>query len=230
MSQTKSALIIGASRGLGLGLVRQLRAEGWQVTATVRDPQRADELRALPGVVIAQVDIDDGEAVDALQQRLHDQVFDLLVVNAGISGPQHQSVGAATQAELGQLFMTNAVAPVRLAERFAMQVREGSGTVAFMSSILGSIAGNDSSYLALYKASKAALNCLSRGFHGEQEQSERHLTVLSLHPGWVRTDMGGSEAPLDVPTSCSGLVQQIALHGGSGKHLYIDYEGTPLPW
>ncbi|MCY1343283.1 3-oxoacyl-[acyl-carrier-protein] reductase [compost metagenome] len=223
----KSILLIGASRGLGLGLAKQLHADGWQITATVRDPQRAEALRALDGVHIESLDIDDAEALGALHQRLRGELYDVLFVNAGISGPQHQSVSAATQAELGQLFMTNAVAPLRLAERFAGQVREG-GTVAFMSSILGSIALNDSSYLALYKASKAALNCLGRGFYAEQ--SERRLTVLQLHPGWVRTDMGGADAPLDIATSCAGLARQLLEHAGSGKHLYIDYQGEALPW
>ncbi len=223
----KSILLIGASRGLGLGLAQQLHAGGWQVTATVRDPQHAEALRALPGVRIESLDIDDAKALENLHQRLRGELFDVLYVNAGISGPQHQSPAMATQAELGQLFMTNAVAPLRLAERFAAQVREG-GTVAFMSSILGSIALNDSSHLALYKASKAALNCLSRGFHAEQ--SARHLTVLCLHPGWVRTEMGGPDAPLDVATSCAGLVRQLDAQAGSGQHLFLDYTGQHLPW
>ncbi|UVE18391.1 SDR family oxidoreductase [Pseudomonas sp. LS44] len=223
----KSILLIGASRGLGLGLAKQLHADGWQITATVRDPARAEALRALAGIHIEQLDIDDAAAQAALHQRLRGELFDVLFVNAGIAGPQHQSVSAATQAELGQLFMTNAVAPVALAERFADLVREG-GTVAFMSSVLASIELNDSSYLALYKASKAALNCLGRGFHAEQ--GERRLTVLQLHPGWVRTDMGGADAPLDIPTSCAGLAKQLGEHAGSGKHLYIDYQGEALPW
>lgn len=222
-----SILLIGASRGLGLGLAKQLHADGWRITATVRDPAKADALRALDGVRIEALDIDDHAAVAALQQRLRGEQYDVLFVNAGVAGPQHQSVQAATQAELGQLFMTNAVAPVALAERFAEQVRDG-GTVAFMSSILGSIALNDSSYLALYKASKAALNCLGRGFHAEH--SARRLTVLQLHPGWVRTDMGGADAPLDVPTSCAGLAKQLVRTAGSGEQLYIDYQGESLPW
>ncbi|HLD65666.1 MAG TPA: SDR family NAD(P)-dependent oxidoreductase, partial [Pseudomonas sp.] len=116
-SPTKTALIIGASRGLGLGLVRQLHADGWQVTASVRDPQRAESLLALPGVRIERLDIDDAAALQTLSETLAGQVFDLLFVNAGILGPSHQSAAAATAAELGQLFMTNAIAPIRLAER-----------------------------------------------------------------------------------------------------------------
>ncbi len=224
---TRSILLIGASRGLGLGLARQLHSDGWKIPATGRDPAKAEALRELSGVRIETLDIDDHGAVAALLQRLRGELYDVLYVNAGIMGPQHQSLQAATQAELGQLFMTNAVAPVALAERFAEQVRDG-GTVAFMSSILGSIALNDSEYLALYKASKAALNCLARGFYAAQ--SPRRLTVLQLHPGWVRTEMGGEDAPLDIVTSCAGLAQQLVAQAGSGEHRYLDYQGEALPW
>lgn len=224
---TPSILLIGASRGLGLGLAQRLSADGWRVTATVRDPARADALRAIDGVRVECLDIDDPVSLEELFQRLRGELYDVLYVNAGISAPPQPSPLSATQAELGQLFMTNALAPVRLAERFASQVRDG-GTVAFMSSILGSIALNDSDYLALYKASKAALNCLARGFHAGQR--ERRLTVLQLHPGWVRTDMGGRDAPLAVAESCAGLVRQLREQAGNGGHLFLDYQGQPLPW
>ncbi|MEK1906482.1 MAG: SDR family NAD(P)-dependent oxidoreductase, partial [Pseudomonas sp.] len=96
MNSNRNALIIGASRGLGLGLVQQLHADGWQVTATVRNPAGASALQALDGVRIETLDIDDAQALDALARRLHGQVFDLLFVNAGILGPTHQSSSAAT--------------------------------------------------------------------------------------------------------------------------------------
>ena len=111
MSTPKTALIIGASRGLGLGLVKQLLLDGWDVTATVRDPSKADALKAVGPVQIEKLDMDDQQAVIALSQRLKDRTFDLLFVNAGVKGPAIQTPGHATQAEVGQLFFTNAVAP-----------------------------------------------------------------------------------------------------------------------
>lgn len=123
MPSNRTALIIGASRGIGLGLVRQLHADGWQVTATVRDPARATDLQALQGVHIESLDIDDAAALRLLTQRLSGQVFDLLFVNAGILGPSHQSAAAATAEELGQLFLTNVVAPIRLAEQLVGRLR-----------------------------------------------------------------------------------------------------------
>lgn len=184
MTSAKTALIIGASRGLGLGLVKTLLSDGWQVTATVRNPQNAQALQALGDVRIEKLDMDDQQAVIALSQQLKGDVFDLLFVNAGVKGPDVQTPGGATLAEVGQLFFTNAVAPINLAQRFAGQIRADSGVLAFMSSVLGSVTMPDSPDLALYKASKAALNSMTNSF--VTQLGDQKLTVLSLHPGSPR--------------------------------------------
>lgn len=149
MNSARNALIIGASRGLGLGLVKTLLSDGWNVTATVRNPQNAEALRALGPVRIERLDMDDQQAVIALSQQLKGETFDLLFVNAGVKGPDNQSPGGATLAEVGQLFFTNAVAPINLAQRFVGQIRDGSGVLAFMSSVLGSVTMPDAPELAL---------------------------------------------------------------------------------
>ena len=228
MSTAKTALIIGASRGLGLGLVKTLLADGWQVTATVRNPQNAQALQALGKVQIEQLDMDDQAAVLVLSQQLKGQVFDLLFVNAGVKGPEVQTPGGATLAEVGQLFFTNAVAPINLAQRFVEQLRPGSGVLAFMSSVLGSVTMPDAPELALYKASKAALNSMTNSF--VSQLGEQRPTVLSLHPGWVKTDMGGEGADLDVETSTRGLVDQVNAYAGQGGHHFINYKGETIPW
>ncbi|MBC2654973.1 SDR family oxidoreductase [Pseudomonas sp. MSSRFD41] len=227
MSTAKTALIIGASRGLGLGLVQRLLEDGWQVTATVRNPHKAEALHALGKVRIEQLDMDDQHAVLALSQRLKGQVFDLLFVNAGVKGPDNQLPGQATQAEVGQLFFTNAVAPINLAQRFVEQIRPNTGVLAFMSSVLGSVTMPDAPELALYKASKAALNSMTNSFVSRLEQP---LTVLSLHPGWVKTDMGGEGADIDVLTSTRGLIAQVNAYTGKGGHHFINYKGETIPW
>ncbi|MCP1481050.1 NAD(P)-dependent dehydrogenase (short-subunit alcohol dehydrogenase family) [Pseudomonas chlororaphis] len=227
MSTPKTALIIGASRGLGLGLVQRLLDDGWQVTATVRNPQKAEALNALGPVRIEQLDMDDQQAVIALNQKLKGEVFDLLFVNAGVKGPDDQTPGKATLAEVGQLFFTNAVAPINLAQRFAPQIRPDSGVLAFMSSVLGSVTMPDAPELALYKASKAALNSMTNSFVTQLEQK---LTVLSLHPGWVKTDMGGEGADIDVETSTRGLIEQINAYTGKGGHHFVNYKGETIPW
>jgi len=228
MTSAKTALIIGASRGLGLGLVKTLLADGWQVIATVRNPQNAQALQALGNVRIEKLDMDDQQAVIALSQQLKGDVFDLLFVNAGVKGPDVQTPGGATLAEVGQLFFTNAVAPINLAQRFAGQIRADSGVLAFMSSVLGSVTMPDSPDLALYKASKAALNSMTNSF--VTQLGDQKLTVLSLHPGWVKTDMGGEAADIDVETSTRGLIDQVNAYSGKGGHHFVNYKGETIPW
>ncbi|AJE14540.1 SDR family oxidoreductase [Stutzerimonas balearica] len=225
---TRTVLIIGASRGLGLGLARQFSSEGWEVIATVRDPARAEALRALGGVRIEALDMDDAASLERLAERLAGTRLDVLYVNAGIAGPQGKPATAASQAEVGELFFTNAVAPVRLAERLLPLVDPAQGVVVFMSSILGSVETGPGMGMDLYGASKAALNHLTRTFVAGL--GETRLTVLSMHPGWVKTDMGGDQAPLDVETSARGMVQQVTQAIGQGGHRYIDYQGERLAW
>lgn len=227
MTTPKSALIIGASRGLGLGLVRELLDRSWDVTATVRDAANAGELAALP-VRVESLVLDDVHSQDRLAETLVGAQFDLVFINAGIYGPAHQSAIDANQGDVGQLFMINAVAPLRLAERLLPRLNGERGVLAFMTSELGSVAGNQSGGMALYRASKAALNSLTRSFVAEL--GETGITVLNLHPGWVRTDMGGESAPLDVDASVKGLADQVESHAGRGGQLYLDYQGTTIDW
>lgn len=228
MTQGKTALVVGTSRGLGLGLVGQLRAAGWQVIATVRDARGAEALKAMPGVRVETLEITDGGSAEALAGRLQGTRLDLLLVNAGISGPRLESLLEADEAEVARLFLTNAVAPVRLAERLLPLVEPSRGVIAFMSSVMGSLELGPGMGMPLYGASKAALNHLSRSFAAGL--GEAGPTVLSLHPGWVKTDMGGEEAPLDVEASCRGLVEVIGRAAGQGGHRYLDYQGQTLPW
>ncbi|UVJ44610.1 SDR family oxidoreductase [Pseudomonas sp. LS1212] len=228
MTAAKTALIIGASRGLGLGLVKRLHENGWQVTATVRDPQKADALRALPGVQIKALDMNNRQQLDALDRELHGQVYDLLFVNAGVKGPAEQNAEQALQEDIGELFLTNAIAPIRLAQRFAAQIRSNTGVIAFMSSVLGSITIPDAPELALYKASKAALNSMTNTF--VTQLADPTLTVLAMHPGWVKTDMGGEGADLDIETSTAGLVEQVQAYAGKGGLHFINYKGDTLLW
>ena len=218
----RTAIIIGASRGLGLGLAAELTRRGWQVTATQRTP--SPELAAVAGVTVESVDIDDDAAVAALATR-QPGPFDLVFVNAGVMGPRHGSADKVSGDELAALMMTNAVAPIRTARALLGAVRPG-GTIAFMTSILGSVALRQHGMAELYSASKAALNSLTRGFAATEAGN---LAVLSLHPGWVKTDMGGDGADIDVATSVTGLADVVEAETGPG-HRYLDYTGKTLPW
>jgi len=228
MPANKTALIIGASRGLGLGLVKRLTELGWEVTATVRDPHHSDELKAVRGVHIQTLDMDEQSSLEVLTHNLKGQVYDVLFVNAGIMGAKHDNPTDATAGELGQLFLTNAVAPIRLAKRFVNQIRPNTGIIAFMSSVLGSVTMPDAPDMALYKASKAALNSMTNSFF--TQLGDNKPTVLSMHPGWVRTAMGGEGADIDVDTSVRGLVEQLERFAGEGGHHFVNYKGETIPW
>ena len=230
---SKTALIIGTSRGLGLGLTQEFASRGWQVVATARDPHNAPALQQLaagnPNITLEAVDLDRPETLIALKARLADRTFDVLFINAGIMGPKDQSVDHVTGDEIAQLMMTNAIMPVRLARLFAPQLRSATGVIAFMTSILGSVAEDKTGGMDLYRASKAALNSLTRSFVAT-ELGDRGLTVLSLHPGWVKTDMGGEAAPLDVATSVAGLTTVVEQHAGAKVHAFLDYQGHEISW
>ncbi|MFV3383800.1 SDR family oxidoreductase [Pseudomonas sp. NY15354] len=228
MSTSKTALIIGASRGLGLGLVQRLHEDGWNIIATVRDPQKADALRAVPGVRIETLEMNDTAQLDALRERLQGEVLDLLFINAGVMGPLPQDLETVGTDALGALFMTNAVAPIRVARRLAGQVREGTGVMAFMSSILGSVTIPDGGEICLYKASKAALNSMINSFVVELQRPD--LCVLAMHPGWVKTEMGGENAEIDVLTSTRGMLEQVKAQSGNAGLRFINYKGEALIW
>ncbi len=224
MADGRTALIVGASRGIGLGLAKDLRARGWRVTGTVRRPEDEAALREA-GIEVERADIADAASADTLIERVS-APLDLLVVNAGVSGPRHASVEEVTAEELGELMMTNAAGPVRLARRLlaAGKITDG-GTVALMSSTMGSVSDNKSGGYDLYRMSKAALNMAVRSLDAELKGRAR---VLSLHPGWVQTDMGGPNAPLSVEDSARGLAS--VLERGEGVPPFVDYKGDALPW
>lgn len=227
MTAPRSILIIGASRGLGLGLTREFAAQGWAVTATVRSAAQQVPLQEL-GVRVEQLEMTDPASLEQLAGRLSGQSFDVIFVNAGVAGPDHHSTAQATAEEMGQLFLTNAVAPLRVAERLLPNLNAEHGLIVFMSSILGSIETGAGMGMPLYGASKAALNHLVQCFVRGQDNPK--LGVLLMHPGWVRTDMGGANAPLDIDSSCKGMVEQVSAAVGHPGLRYLDYQGNLLPW
>lgn len=225
--QDLSALIVGASRGLGLGLVRAFLTRGWAVTATTRGV--APALAALSPVApaLARVDIDDDAGVARLHDDLAGRSFDVVFVVAGIADGAQVPLPQGDRASALKVYETNAVSPIRFAETFADRVAPG-GLMVLMSSILGSVSLNEGGTWESYRASKAALNTLARSFsarHGDAPFG----TVL-MHPGWVRTDMGGPEADLDVATSAEGMVAVVEGRLGQRGCVYLDYRGETVAW
>ncbi|EMD9274607.1 SDR family oxidoreductase [Cronobacter malonaticus] len=216
-------LIIGASRGIGRGLANTFARDGADVIATVRE-KKSEETH--PRITTQIVDMTDPASCARLHEQLSAVTFDALIVNAGIFGPDHQSVSQATEQEIASLFLTNAIAPVRLAEMMLSQVREG-GVIAFMSSSTASYTNNDTGDMALYRASKSALNSLARSFAVTTALPGKR-SVLLLHPGWVQTDMGGERAPLTVEESAAGLKDVINAALDKPQCRFIDYRGREI--
>ena len=228
MPTRQTVLLLGASRGLGLGLAAEYLRRGWRVIATARD--NAKQLEALAkeaqgNLRIERVDIADTDSVAELRDTLGDEKLDLLFVVAGISGSVPTPLHQVSPDEAARVFLVNAYFPIAAAEAF-MGLLKPAGTVAFMSSRLGSIELNDYGSWETYRLSKAALNMGSRSFfHRHAEHA-----VLSISPGWVRTDMGGSSATFDVETSCRNVADAIARHAGKPGNRYVNYDGAELPW
>ncbi|HZS84135.1 MAG TPA: SDR family oxidoreductase [Stellaceae bacterium] len=220
-------LLTGASRGLGLEFVRQYAAEGWRVIATCRDPGRAKALREVPGAVaIHALDAVDFAAVERLGAQLADEAIDLLIANAGISGPREMPAEHVDGEAWGEVFRVNAMAPLALAGAFRKQLaRGGQKKAVAISSRMGSIAENPGGRV-VYRSSKAALNmvwsCLAK------ENPE--LIAVVLHPGWVRTDMGGAGAPVLPADSVAGMRKVIAGLKPEDSGRFYDYTGAAIAW
>lgn len=223
----KHALIVGASRGLGLGLAETFLRRGWQVTATRRGAAPGLERLGAQGVRVETVDIDDDASVAGLHERLGSERFDLIFVVAGVLVEADKPLHAVSRAVHAQVYLTNAVSPILFADVFADTIAPG-GTLALMSSVLGSVGLNGEGGWENYRASKAALNTNARSFAARR--ATRDFGVLLLHPGWVATDMGGEGADLDVATSAAGLADVIEASAGRTDLAFLDYRGGTLPW
>jgi NAD(P)-dependent dehydrogenase (short-subunit alcohol dehydrogenase family) len=224
-----SILLIGASRGLGLGLAGEYVSRGWQVTATARNLDKAEGLTKLASghkdhLHLEKINVIAKGAGKALAETLDGKTYDVIFVVAGQAGTGRGAVHEATAEAAAEDFITNAYAPPVIAEALLPRLAPG-GTVVFMTSVLGSLA-NAHGGMEIYSASKAALNMLGIAF------SKRHpdLSVVLMHPGWVKTDMGGESAPLDVATSVRGMADVIDQHRGQHGVVYVDYSGKRIDW
>lgn len=223
----KNALIVGASRGLGLGLTETFLQRGWRVTATQRSNSAGLKALTSDALTVETADIDDDAAVTALHARLADQSYDLVFVVAGVATQAHDPLHEVPRDVAAQVYLTNAVSPIRFAEAFRDRLKP-RGLIAIMSSILGSVGLNESGGWENYRGSKAALNTLARSF--EIRHRDEGFGVALIHPGWVRTEMGGPEADIDVGESVTGMADVIEGHLGKAGCVYLDYTGKTLDW
>jgi NAD(P)-dependent dehydrogenase (short-subunit alcohol dehydrogenase family) len=220
------ALITGANRGLGLEFTRQYLQDGWRVIGCCRDPDVAHEL-AKAGAEVMKLDVTQAADVSAASKRLAGTSIDLLVCNAGVSGARAPVLSPVTQADFDQVMHTNVLGPMWISAALADHVRPG-GKIAYLSSRMGSIGAMNNAGSALYRASKAALNAVVKAI--SLELASRGVTAIALHPGWVKTDMGGAGADLDAGTSVAGMRAVIESAGTRVSGHFFDYTGKEVPW
>lgn len=230
-STGKSALIIGASRGLGYALAAEHLTRGWQVTATVRGSGRTD-LHGLAEssegrLIVETVDITVPEQVTALRARLAETRFDLLFINAGTTNDPEETTADVSTDTFVRLMVTNALSPMRVVETVQDLVAP-KGTIGVMSSGQGSVTNNDKGGFEIYRASKSALNQLMRSFAARHADDPR--TLLLMAPGWVQTDLGGPHARLTIDQSIPGVVDTIEAQAGQGGLQYLDYQDKTVAW
>ena len=226
-------LITGANRGIGLKLSEQFAEDGWQVLACCRNPADAGELQALGerglAVEVQALDVTNYEQMAALADQLGNRPIDILLNNAGIYGSKGASFGEIDAQEWRQVLEVNTIAPLMLVQAFVEQVAASQKKlVAIIGSKVGSIADNSSGGSYIYRSSKTAVNqvvkCLSI------DLADRDISVISLHPGWVQTEMGGPNAEISTDESVSGLKNILQTAGLAQSGHFIEYDGSSIPW
>ena len=224
-----TALITGAGRGLGLEFARQFADDGWTVLAGVREPEKADDLRRIDGDVSpVPLDVADPASVAILGERLSGVPIDLLINNAGVYGPRQMVLGEFDYDAWREVFEVNTLAPMRVAEAFIEHIRAGEGRkIVTVSSKMGSIADSSGgSYI--YRSSKAGVNAAMKAL--AMDLQPEGFTIVVVHPGWVRTDMGGPSASIDAVESITGLKQVIDGLSPSDTGRFFNYDGSEIPW
>lgn len=235
-------LLTGASRGLGLEFARQYAADGWRVYACARNPQDSEGLAALvaasDGRVTAHaLDVADHAAIDALAGSLAGVPIDVLLNNAGTmgaqsfarQGPTVQRFGQSDYADWEQMFRVNVLGPMKMAEAFVEHVAASEQKkIVTLTSIVGSIGSNAFGGMYAYRSTKAGANAIMKSM--ALDLARRGIAAAPLHPGWAKTDMGGTNAPVEPQDSVSGLRQVIAGLDKAKAGKFWQWDGTELPW
>jgi NAD(P)-dependent dehydrogenase (short-subunit alcohol dehydrogenase family) len=229
-----SVLITGANRGLGLEFARQYVADGWQVYATCRHPDSASELRRLANASgrklrILPLDVTDIASVKVAAEELEGQAIDLLLNNAGVGGARGQTIGNIDYESWAMVLDINTLGPLRVSEAFVDHVaRSERKRIVTLTSGMGSIGDNTSGGAFAYRSSKAAVNMVMRSL--AIDLSPRGITSVVINPGWVRTDMGGTNATLSPTESVARLRRLIDDLGPTQSGKFFNHDGREYAW
>jgi NAD(P)-dependent dehydrogenase (short-subunit alcohol dehydrogenase family) len=218
-------LIVGASRGIGLEWVRQCREAGDSVTATARSDEGMARIQEL-GAHALRVDVVDAASAAGLAWLIDGEAFDVVVLNAGVYGPRSVGLQPPTQAEFDDVMHTNVLGAMRVLPQLVDALAPGA-RLAVLSSRMGSMGLRTASSGWLYRASKAALNSVLKD--ASLELAGKAICV-AFHPGWVRTDMGGAGADIEVSTSVSDMRRTLAALQPKDNGAYLNHDGQPLAW
>jgi NAD(P)-dependent dehydrogenase (short-subunit alcohol dehydrogenase family) len=222
-----TVLITGANRGLGLEFARQFAASGTTVLAACRDPGQATELAQVAGVELCELDVASAASVAALAATLKGRAIDILVNNAGRLSPGHAEHNDP-EAVLA-MFRINTLGPLMLSEALIDNLAGSARRlIVTVSSDLGSLSGNASGGNLGYRVSKAAVNMVMRTL--AVELKPRNISCVLLTPGWVRTDMGGANAPLSPTQSVTGMCRVIERLGPRDTGRWLDHSGQECNW
>lgn len=222
-------LITGANRGIGLELTKQYAAAGWTVIACCRKPAEAKALQAVKGAIeVHPLDVTKPASLAKLKKTLGNRPVDVLLNNAGVSG-KRLGFGKTDAKDFLSVLHVNSIAPLLVTEALLGNVKRGKlKKIVSISSKMGSIGDGPAGGSYAYRASKTALNMVMVNAAGELKA--KGIAVAVLHPGWVRTDMGGRSAPLKVGESAAGIVKVIDGLDLATTGRFINYDGKPLPW
>jgi NAD(P)-dependent dehydrogenase (short-subunit alcohol dehydrogenase family) len=231
----KTVLITGASRGIGLEFIRQYAEDGWRVLACARNPSESDALQQLATqfrdrVQVHALDVADRAQIEQLSHALSAEKIDVLINNAGVYPASHgDSFHQIDYAAWAYAFEVNTMAPLKMADAFYRQIaRSDTKKIVTITSKMGSVTDNTSGGSYIYRSSKSAVNIVMKSLSIDLEP--KGVIVALLHPGWVRTEMGGPNALISTEKSVTGMRQVIAdlIHTDSGK--FFAYDGQVIPW
>ncbi len=220
-----TALILGASRGIGREMVSQYLADGWRVIATARGSSDCDTLRAM-GAVAFPLDVSNAASVAGMGWNLDDEKIEAAWLVAGLYGPRHDSF--PTEQEFDEVMHTNVLAAMRLLPLIAPMVASAHGKLAVISSRMGSIGERSAANGSLYRASKAALNSVLKDV--SLVFGPQGATCAAFHPGWVQTDMGGEGADLTVQQSVADLRRTLAKLTPADNGGFFNHDGATIAW
>ena len=232
--ELRTVLVTGANRGLGLEFVRQYAESGWKAYAACRTPKSAKELKALQGqhpnrITIVALDVTDAASVRTVAAQLRGEPLDLLLNNAGVGSPPAQKIGTLDYAAWARILDANVLGPARMIEAFVENVAKGRDKrIVTVTSRMGSIADNSSGGSYAYRSSKAGVNAAMKSF--SIDLAPRGITCVVVHPGWVRTDMGGASGKLAPAESVKSLRALIAGLTPTASGKFYNVDGEELPW